>query len=333
MWSGGGFAPCTPSGALSLHPVGGSAPCGAAGALPPAPPAGRCPCTPAKRKGAGRPFSLGNLSSGLCDRARRFAWRHAPWGPLVRVRVKLRARPSLHDRALRTTPWEHEAASGPSAAHVCTNDDQSAPLAAPGPSRTCASAEATRLGVCNLWWRVEPVAEDEARRTACQPQPVRARAAPAAHSRRLGAWLPDASTEPPAPSRAAAGSWSWRHGWWRRATIRPDGTSVRLAHAAPALVFGGRLPPPTQVTCAQPGGLTRCTSARGTRRCRWGPRVVLCARSCSAGTRRCPVLPRFRPGCTRAQRRARTQFDTHANEGPPWSVWPGKSSRMVTKAG
>jgi hypothetical protein len=37
-----------------------------AGALPLATPAGRCPCTPAKRKGARRPFSLGNLSSGLC---------------------------------------------------------------------------------------------------------------------------------------------------------------------------------------------------------------------------------------------------------------------------
>jgi hypothetical protein len=63
---GGGVAPCTPSGALPPAPPAGLRPCTPVGALPPTPPAGRCPCTPAKRKGAGRPFSLGNLSSGLC---------------------------------------------------------------------------------------------------------------------------------------------------------------------------------------------------------------------------------------------------------------------------
>jgi hypothetical protein len=146
---------------------------------------------------------------------------------------------------------------------------------------------------------------------------------------------------PPAPSGAAAGSWSCLDGGgvrkrraqterlcgWRRP--RPPG--LRLAAGAPGVV-GVCFRSPPQVTCAQPRGLPRCTSARGTRRCRGVRFAFLCACLCSAGTRRCLALPGCRHGCTCVQRRARTQLDSHVNEGPPWSVWPGTSSRMVHKA-
>jgi long-chain acyl-CoA synthetase len=93
-----------PCGALSPGaPVGGVAPCGSAGALPPAPPAGRCPCTPAKREGACRPFSLGNLSSGLCDHARRAC----------------RATRSMGASCSRVCMT----ACAPVAAHACARDD------------------------------------------------------------------------------------------------------------------------------------------------------------------------------------------------------------------
>jgi nucleotide-binding universal stress UspA family protein len=141
IWCGGGAAPA---------PLWGLCPIWCGGGAAPTPPAGRCPCTPAKRKGACRPFSLGNLSSWLCDDARRCAWPHAPWGPRVHVCIKLRARPSLHTCAPVTTPREREAASGPSAAQVCAKDGDLDLTAAPGPSRTCASGEATRLGARNL---------------------------------------------------------------------------------------------------------------------------------------------------------------------------------------
>jgi hypothetical protein len=214
-----------------------------------------------------------------------------------------------------------------------------------------------------------PDATTRAARTPCQPQPGKARAAPAAHSHRLAASLSPATTATAGAARAVASwgdercmsrSWAKRDDafewdecaagaaralpgcgwqvvlatrWWRRATTRPDGTSVSLAHAAPALVFGGRLPPPTQVTCAQPRGFTRCTSARGPRRCPGERIATICARLCSAGTRRCLVLPRDRHLCTCVQRRARTQVDTRVTVGPPWSVWPDIPSRMVTKPG
>jgi hypothetical protein len=88
----------------------------------------------------------------------------------------------------------------------------------------------------------------------------------------------------------------------------------------------------SSLTSAQPCGFPRCTSARGTRRCRWSRMELICARLCSAGTRRCPALTKCRHACTIVQRRARTQLDTHVNVGPPWSVWPDKSSRAVHKA-
>jgi hypothetical protein len=124
---------------------------------------------------------------------------------------------------------EHEAASGPSAAHGCTKDDYLDPPAAPGPSRTCASMEAMGLGACNLWRREKTAAEDEAERTTCQPQPGRARAAPAAHSCRLAASLPLATTAPPAPaaSRSPGGRGRrqphTRAVWLRRRPLTPLG--------------------------------------------------------------------------------------------------------------
>jgi hypothetical protein len=152
---------------------------------------------------------------------------------------------------------------------------------------------------------------------------------------------PSVRLAPPAPSRAAAGSRSCRCGGGvrKRRTpkarvcgwLRPRPLGLRLAAGAPGVV-GVCFRSLPQVTSAQPRGLPRCTSARGTRRCRMVRGVVLCARVCSAGTRRCLVLPSHRQECTCVQRRARTQFDTHVNEGPPWSVWPGASSRMVHKA-
>jgi hypothetical protein len=217
---------------------------------------------------------------------------------------------------------------------------------------------------------------------------VRARAAPAAQSHRLGASFPDATTVSPGPAanrspggaRAAPAAHTCRLDALSPADptrrtnvvvvlavgvpVRPrlspsglvvgrgpvrvtgtttpsTGTTVRLAPPAPSraaagacsLDLGDRFRLPPQVTCAQPCGLPRCTSARGTRRCRWVRLVVLCAQVCSAGTRRCPVLPSRLQGCTIVQRRVRTQFDAHVNTRPPWSVWPGTSSRMVTKPG
>jgi hypothetical protein len=105
---------------------------------------------------------------------------------------------------------------------------------------------------------------------------------------------------PPAPSRAAAG-------WWFRGAVLAGGNDAPGRHgcaagAARALRGCGwpMLRPaspsatcfytPAQVTCAQPGGLNRCTSARGPRRCHGLRIVFLCARMCSAGTRRCLVL-------------------------------------------
>jgi hypothetical protein len=108
-----------------------------------------------------------------------------------RLGVQLRARPSLHKRAQMTTPWEHEAASGPSAAQGCTKDGDSDPMAAPGPSRTCASGEAGGLGVRNLCWREETEALAAAAAAAA------AASAAAATSREPRA----ASREPRAASR------------------------------------------------------------------------------------------------------------------------------------
>jgi hypothetical protein len=312
-----------------------------------------------------------------------------------------------------TTPWEHGAASGPSAAQSRTKDGDAESKAAPGPSRTRASGEATRLGACNLWWRVKIADHDEARRTTCQPQPGRARAAPAAHACHANAsyffacereprrssshqgapagadpdgslltggndapnryecaagaaralrgcgwqlvlaprWWRGETTSPngtrvrlapPAPSRAAVGSWCWRHGGGegkrRRLTARvcgrrrPRPPGLRLAGGASGLVVVGDFHTPPQVTCAQPSGLSRCTSARGPRRCLGLRIAVLCPRLCSAGTRRCPVLPGCRHARTFVQRRARTQLDTYVNTRPPWSVWPDSPSREVHKA-
>jgi hypothetical protein len=240
---------------------------------------------------------------------------------------------------------EHEAAPGPSAAHGCTKDDYLDPTAAPGPSRTCASMEAMGLGACNLRWPKETEAPAEAAAAdsmGLRPSPWHetrlsptslssfvaaagagagagaAAAAAAAASRQP----PAASRQPPAASRQPPAA--------RR---QPPAASRPPPAASRVRVPSDRFQEATQATCAQPSGLTRCTSARGTRRCHWLRVVVLCARLCSAGTRRCPVLPRCRQVHTIVQRRARTQSDAHVDTRPPWSVWPGKSSRMVTKPG
>jgi hypothetical protein len=126
----------------------------------------------------------------------------------VHTGVQLRARPSLHTRAQWMTPREHRAAPGPSAAQGCPHDEQAEPMAAPGPSRTCASGEAARLGARNLCCRVE-TSNDAAEWTTRQPQPGRAQAAPAAHPCRSRASFPLATTAPrtdcqPQPGRARA---------------------------------------------------------------------------------------------------------------------------------
>jgi hypothetical protein len=62
------------------------------------------------------------------------------------VRVKLRARPSLHTSAPMTTARERSAAPGPSAAHSCTEDGEADLTAAPWPPtmHKCARAPASR---------------------------------------------------------------------------------------------------------------------------------------------------------------------------------------------
>jgi hypothetical protein len=121
---------------------------------------------------------------------------------------------------------------------------------------------------------------------------------------------------PPAPSGAAVGSGA-------AVAVVASGNDAPKRHecaagAARALRGCGwpmarspclRRPsfPPSQATCAQPRVLSRCTSARGPRRCR--------------------VLPRHRPGCTIVQRRARTQSDTHVDTGPHGAC--GRAIRLV----
>jgi uncharacterized protein YbjQ (UPF0145 family) len=105
-----GRCPCTPAGALPPAPPAGRCPCT---------PAGRCPCTPAKRKGACRPFSLGNLSSGLC-------------APCETICLATRSVEAPRLRGCVT-------AGAPVAAHVCTHDDTTAARGSVGSQRcTCA---------------------------------------------------------------------------------------------------------------------------------------------------------------------------------------------------
>jgi hypothetical protein len=130
MWSGGGVAPCTPSWALPLHPG-------------------------QEKRGWAPLLSWQSLIRALCTARDDVPGHTLHGGPtFTRVSDCVRAR-RCTAIAHMTTPREHEAAPGPSAAHSCTNDDESAPLAAPGPSRTCASWEATRLGARCLCWREE----------------------------------------------------------------------------------------------------------------------------------------------------------------------------------
>jgi hypothetical protein len=104
-----------------------------------------------------------------------------------------------------------------------------------------------------------------------------------------------------APSRcgssASRGPRRWREGrvcGWRRP--RPRG--LRLAHGAPALLLGGCLP---------------LSNTSYMRPAEWPPSMHKCAMGpgaapCSQGVIICAIA---------VQRRARTQFDTPVNEGPP----------------
>jgi hypothetical protein len=251
---------------------------------------------------------------------------------------------------------------------LCTKDDHADRAAAPGPSRTCASWEATRLGARSLCCRVKTF--DAAEWTTRQPQPARARAAPAAHPCRLGASLPLAKT---APSRAAfpggclvgPGGDGERHRARSWASGNDElGGDECTAGAARALPGCGWQSVLGAVVARGNDARERhgCAAGRwSTRRRRmfprdntsymrpagWPPTMHKCARDpalpcgpigrplCTRVQRWDPTLPRVpRRGalCTRVQRRARTQFDAHVNLGPPWSVWPGTPSRVVHKA-
>jgi hypothetical protein len=260
----------------------------------------------------------------------------------------------------------HEAASGPSAAQSCTKDDSTEPMAAPGPSRTCASREATRLGACSVCWRVEttdlswtgchPLAPKHrdregvgctlcflmparrvasrrvaSRRVAPQPQPFQiyrsfrqpnlaapARSVPWA-SPRAGAAIPGFLRSRPAACRRSADHKGLSLSLSREPlrTVTRSFPRATTSHERPAEWS------PTMHRCARAPALP------------WAPIGLIGAQACSAGTRRCLVLPSRRLVSTRVQRRARTQLDSRVHTGPPWSVWPGKSSRAVqcTKPG
>jgi hypothetical protein len=99
---------------VSLFRCPGVAAVGERGAAP-APPAGRCPWTRARRRGAGRPFSPGNLSSGLC---------------------------ALHETRCRATRSMGAACSrgcltarAPVAAQMCTRDDTAGARGSAGSQR------------------------------------------------------------------------------------------------------------------------------------------------------------------------------------------------------
>jgi hypothetical protein len=196
----------------------------------------------------------------------------------------------------------HCAAPGPSAAHACTEDDEAYRTAAPGPSRTCASWEATGLGARNLWWRVGTVAWPFA------AGGWRLAAAAAAAARRAAIRKQKVQ---PTPSR----SWYLGASGWQPVH---DSRSFPLANTS----YERPAPwPPTMHKCARDPALPCGTLRRPlcTRVQRWDPAL-------HSG-------PRCRPWCTHGQRRARTQLDSRVHPRPPWSVWPGKSSRMVTKPG
>jgi NAD(P)-dependent dehydrogenase (short-subunit alcohol dehydrogenase family) len=110
----------------------GSAPAPRRGLRPLHPQRGAAPAPRPREKGLGAPSLLAISHPAFVHFARRTARPHAPWGPRVHTFVQLRARPSLHNRGLVTTPWEHEAASGPSAAPSCTKDDHAFPLGSAG---------------------------------------------------------------------------------------------------------------------------------------------------------------------------------------------------------
>jgi hypothetical protein len=270
-----GALPLHPGGALPLHPCGGFAPWGAAGAPPPAPPAGRCPCTPAKRKGAGRPFSLGNLSSGLCAPCETICPATRSMGAPRSRGCPTACAPVAAHVCTTHRDEEHEAASGPSAAHSCTKDDSTYLLAAPGPSRTCASVEATRLGARNLWWQEETQARAAAAAAATatataadsmglRPSPWHeTRSSPTSLSSFVAAAAAAASRQPPAASRQPPAA----------SRQPPAVTECEIVSSRPPSYMRPAPWPHTMHKCARdpalpggPNGRPLCTSVQ-----RWDP--------------------------------------------------------------
>jgi membrane protein involved in colicin uptake len=159
-----------------------------------------------------------------------------------------------------TTHREHEAASGPSAAHSCTKDDQSDLLAAPGPSRTRASWEATRLGARNLWWREETnaraEAEAEAEAATEAEAEAEAEAATEAEAEAATEAEAEAATEAEAEAEAATDAEA-------EAEAEAEAATDAATECRTRDRVQDRFHEPPQVTIAQPRGLPRCTSARG----------------------------------------------------------------------
>jgi hypothetical protein len=197
IWSGGGVAPCTPSGALPLHP--------------------------GQEKGGWAPLlSWQSLIRPLCtmrDGVPGHTLHGGPAFPCVSDCVRARRCTRVHTCAATR---EQGAAPGPSAAHECTMDGDAALPAAPGPSRTCASSEATRLGARCLWWLVETVAWPFAaggwRLAAGGWRPAAGGWRLVAAARRDGVGKQAAR---PTPSR----SWYWGVRGWERGTTRHEGMS------------------------------------------------------------------------------------------------------------
>jgi hypothetical protein len=218
-----------------------------------------------------RPFSLGNLSSGLC----------------ALHETVCRATRSMEAGRSRVSPT----ACAPVAAQWCTKD---------GIAGAQGSAGSQRCTIVHKW---------RAMRNPWQRRVPRA----LVHRGRPRGWAHVACggkrkrSHTPSRLGSAAGGWRLAAGGWRLAAGGCGATwwhqeAAGAAHSLAVVVLGGcvsgwqrgttddRFLSPAQATSAQPSGLTRCTSARGTRRCQGARVVVIGAQVCSAGTRRCLVF-------------------------------------------
>jgi hypothetical protein len=211
-----------------------------------------------------------------------------------------------------TIPWEHEAAPGPSAAQSCTKDDEAFPSAAPGPSRTCASGEATGLGARNLWCLLGTV-------------PVRLRLAAGGWRLAAGGWRLAAAAAA-AVRRAGSRkqqvrpttSRSWYLGGGEWTAARHD---CRSFHSPPQVACAQPRGPPDAQVREGPGAAVGSTSPSFVHACAaLGPGAAPCSRGVFGSARLC------------SDGRARSLTNV-CTRGPPWSVWPDTSSREVHKAG